>query len=77
MYRLTVERDMAKKYDVITLTPKFKVKARIVGENSLDRANLLVEKNKKTLEGYGIPCSVFIRRVKKYNGSGDWKLQID
>lgn len=54
-----------RKYMVITLTPVFKAKSLIEGENSLERANLLVEKNKKTLEGYGIPCSVFIRRVKR------------
>ena len=53
-----------RKYKVITLTPMFRAEALIEGENSLERANLLVEKNKKTLLGYGIPCSVFVRRVK-------------
>ena len=51
-----------RKYMVITLTPVFKAKALIEGENSLERANLLVEKNKATLAKYEIPGSVFIRR---------------
>lgn len=53
-----------RKYDVITLAPGFKVKTRIEGKNSLERATCLVEKNKKTLLEHGIPCSVFFRRVK-------------
>lgn len=51
-----------RKYWVVTLAPGFKVKSLVVG---LDRANLLVEKNKDTLEKYEIPGSVFIRRIKR------------
>lgn len=60
-------KNLRRKYVVVTLTPEFKVKNLIKGENSLDRAKLLVEKNKETLNKYGIPNSVFIRRVRRKN----------
>ena len=54
-----------RKYMVITLTPVFKAKSLIEGENSFERANLLVDKNKATLAKYEIPGSVFIRRIRR------------